>query len=94
VAATTDGDSTNDKQTRCVEEKLYDAFMSGRGVRLTAEDVSALVGPDDAILCRLENAACIEAGIIESECAMDTGASAPKTWNALVKKLRKGNRDE
>lgn len=75
-------------QPRTVEEKLYEAFMGNRGVRLTADDVCGLVLYDEAILTRLANAARCEACVEEDFSGIDTSDKAPRTWAALVKSYR------
>jgi len=69
---------------KSVEQKLFEAFQNGRGVRLSAEEVWALVCPDDAIGTRLSNAAADEAGIDMDDWpgadAVPRGESMPMTW--------------
>lgn len=48
---------------KSVEQKLFEAFTKGRGVRLSADDVWNLIGPDDSIGSRISNVAAEEAGV-------------------------------
>lgn len=75
------------RRTKSVEQVLYEAFANGRGVRLTAEQVSELVGPDDAICTRITNAAGSECGIDEP--GVDCIQPRPHpTWAAFKKYLK------
>jgi len=47
---------------KSVEQRLYEAYRDGVGVRLSAVEVDALV-TDDAIATRITNAAAVEAGV-------------------------------
>lgn len=49
---------------KSVERKLYEAFKSSKGVRLTAEDVDSLIH-DDAIGTRITNCCASEHGLPE-----------------------------
>lgn len=67
---------------KSVEQRLFDAFQRGRGLRLTADEVWALVGPDDAVGTRISNAAADEAGVdIEDWPGCD---AVPRTSEAMT----------
>jgi hypothetical protein len=71
--------------SKSLERRLFDAYASNRGIKLTAEDVWSLVN-DDAVATRITNAACIDAGIDE------VGADCVrygKTWDELKAFLKK-----
>jgi len=70
---------------KTVEQRLYEAFRAGRGVRLTADEVDSLVRLDDAILSRMANAAAIEAGVDEP--GADIG-DCSLTWKEQIEKMK------
>jgi hypothetical protein len=68
--------------------KLYNAYMGGRGVQLTAEDVSDLFTLDDAVQTRWTNAACQEAGVPEAGESAFCQKDLPVTWAKFVKQMK------
>jgi len=74
---------------KSVEQKLYEAFRSARGLRLSADEVDALVRPDDAIGTRITNQACDEAGVPElGQDAVSRSAFIAPSWAQFLKLLR------
>lgn len=73
--------------TRTVEKKIYEAYMHGRGVRLTFDDVAGLI-QDDAVSVRINNQARREAGVEEDFTDLNLGFSAPKTWAGLIQNIK------
>lgn len=73
-------------KTRSVEEKLFTAYQKNRGVRLTAEDVEALL-VDEAIGSRISNAAAIECDMPQpgADCVRQTG----DTWEQFKAGLKR-----
>lgn len=70
---------------KTVEQKLYEAFMNNRGLRLTAEEVERLVW-DDAVGTRISNMALMEiagVGIGHDEIR----PKGPKTWAGFKKHI-------
>lgn len=48
---------------KSVEQRLFEAFVSGRGINLTADEVDILIRADDAIGTRITNVAGYEVGL-------------------------------
>lgn len=67
--------------TKSLEQRLYEEWRDGRGVRLSADDVHKLVGKDDAIGTRITNAAATEAGV--DELGGDSLGNGERTWEQL-----------
>lgn len=57
---------------KSIEQRLYDAYVDGKGLRLTAKEVQDLVNMDDAIQARICNRAADEAGGHELGGCLDT----------------------
>lgn len=73
------------KNKRSVEQKLFEAYQTFRGVRLTSREVTALVGPDNAIRTRITNVAAEEVGITPVPGC--DGISYGETWEQLTKRI-------
>ena len=75
--------------SKSVEQRLYEAWRSGSGVRLTSFDVTDLMHRDDAMRTRISNAACQEAMVEEEgfELMGPAFKSAP-TWRRFVESLK------
>ncbi len=68
---------------KSLEQRLFEAFINNRGIRLTAEDVFSLV-TDDSINTRISNKACMDAGEPEGGFG-DVVLSNAKTWKQFIK---------
>lgn len=55
-------------KSKSIDQKLFEAYQANRGLRLTADEVSQLVGEDDAIGTRISNEAQREAGLTPEGC--------------------------
>lgn len=72
---------------KSLEQRLFEAFNTGRGMRLSRADVFDLV-KDDAIDTRISNKACTEAGV--DECGMnDVFISGATTWREFVNRQQR-----
>lgn len=72
-----------------VERRLFEAYTHGHAIRLSIEDVDALIR-DDAVACRITNAACADAGIDELGADEVTKAVDGETWQEFQRRLKKG----
>ena len=72
---------------KSVEQKLFEAFQDCSGVRLTAEDVDALIN-DLEIDKRISNRACDELGIGYVDAA---AIAYGETWRQFQERLLKGD---
>lgn len=75
-----------------VEQRLYEAFRKGAGVRLSSEDIDNLIGTDDALKTRLTNAAAHEAGHTETVGYDCIGAIPDLPWKKFGEAVRDGKR--
>lgn len=71
-----------------LEQKLFEAFTSQRGARLSQEDVHALLF-DDAVGCCITNAACLDAGIEELGDDHVATAKYKQSWAGFKQRLKK-----
>ena len=74
------------KLFKSTEQKLFEAFNQGKGVKLTAQDVERLLLTDDAIRVRISNVAATEAGVPEPGC--DCMCIVANTWAKFKKMLK------
>lgn len=70
--------------SKSLEQRLYEAWRTFRGITLSADDVTALCR-DDTIRTRITNAACHEAGVDEigRDCLR-----YHETWAELVERMK------
>lgn len=71
-----------------LEQRLYEAFHRGRGLRLSADDVDALMR-DDAVGTVVTHEAAAQAGLSETEsgvCASMVGVGR-ETWRQFVRRF-------
>lgn len=73
---------------RSIEQRLYESYQSGRGLRLSANEVDRLMLLDDAIRTRITNTACTEAGAPEIGQDCIDSCHAAKTWRQFVELFR------
>jgi len=73
----------SDLSSTSVEQRLFEAYTSGKGMRLTADDVDSLVH-DDAIGTRITNQAAIEAGVDEPGIDMVRFVRRGVTWKQFL----------
>jgi hypothetical protein len=77
--------------SKSLEQRLYEAIAGRRGIRLSADEVEALVA-DDAIQCRIANTACAEGGIPEVGAGgemYDSGIGiGARTWREFIRYLK------
>ncbi len=74
--------NSNDPSTS-VEQRLFEAYTSNKGLRLTADDVDSLVH-DDAIGTRITNQAAIEAGVDEPGIDLVRFVRCGVTWKQFL----------
>ena len=70
---------------KTVDQRMFEAFIGDRGMRLTADDIRRLLICDDAIGARVTNAAC--GGINGS--AFNSPIPC-RTWHEFGKWLKEG----
>lgn len=75
---------------RSLEQRLYEAWRLGTGVRLSIDEVESLMNRDDAIRTRIANVACAEAGVDECGCDILGGSRTAPPWKQLVRRLSDG----
>lgn len=75
-----------------VEQKIFEAYQNRTSLLLDPNEVEALMR-DDAICCRITNAACHEAGIEEAgaDC-ISRNLKRPESWRQFRKRLREGSK--
>lgn len=66
-----------------IEERLYEAYRKGEGVRLSYKQLVDLLLLDDALRTRITNAAATEAGV--NEPGYDEMPDDNRTWRQFVK---------
>lgn len=71
---------------KSLEQRIYEALRSFKGMRLSSDDVFELSGRDDAIRTRISNVACAEAGV--SEVNEDCVDNAKLTWKQFSDQMR------
>lgn len=71
---------------KSLEQRLFEAYASGRGMRLTASDVFELVAMNDAIGTRITNAAAGET--VGSSCVGRHGSG--ETWAQFCDRAKGG----
>lgn len=74
---------------KSLEQRLFEAFVNCRGMRLSAVDVARLV-MDDAIGTRISNKAAIEVGAPEGESASIFHASRGESWRTFCERIAAG----
>lgn len=74
---------------KSIEQRLFEAFVNYRGMRLSAEDVSKLVH-DDAIGTRISNQAAIEAGVDEGGADSVFLAAHGESWSSFCNRISRG----
>ena len=73
---------------KSLEQRLYEAWRSRRGIRFSAEDIQILVYRDMAMRKRILNIAASEAGIDNIDVDVGVAMHRDETWGALKRQLQ------
>lgn len=76
-------------QEKSLEQRLFEAFVNCRGMRLSVVDVDRLVR-DDAVGTRISNKAASEAGASEGGADSVFHASRGESWRTFCERIAAG----
>lgn len=74
---------------KSLEQRLYEAYQSGKGLILSAEDVDRLMF-DEAIGTRITNRAASQLGLEEPGVDCTRAAKKGETWDEFLIRVKTG----